>query len=67
MCEKSDCPFYDPQEVCTHPGAPFPDECDLCDIFTVTDNTAPDPPLYMKFTYAKEWRHIPADENTRYE
>lgn len=39
-----------------------PGECDLYDIFPVTDNTAPDPPMFVKFTYADEWWHIPADE-----
>jgi len=62
MCEITSCPFHNPDEGCTHPGAPLPDECDLYDMFPVTDNTAPEPPMYVKFTYADEWRHIPADE-----
>jgi hypothetical protein len=62
MCEKTDCPFYSTLEGCTHPGAPAPEECDLYDMFPVTDNTAPEPPMYVKFTYEEEWRHIPAYE-----
>jgi hypothetical protein len=62
MCEKTSCPFHNPDEGCTHPGAPAPDECDLFDMFPVTDNTAPEPPMYVKFTYADEWRHIPSNE-----
>lgn len=62
MCEKTECPFYRLNEGCIHPGAPLPDECDLYDMFPVTDNTAPEPPMFVKFTYENEWRHIAADE-----
>jgi hypothetical protein len=62
MCEKTSCPFHNSDEGCTHPGTPLPDECDLYDMFPVTDNTAPEPPMFVKFTYADEWRLIPADE-----
>lgn len=59
-CDRESCPFFN-TESCNYLD---PSECDLAKIFLQSEEkeAIPFAPLYMKFTYKDEWRHIPMDE-----
>jgi hypothetical protein len=59
-CPSSSCPFN------TQDGCPFhsdPSECDLAELLPAEKDPYFTPaPLYVRFTYRDEWRHVPEDE-----
>lgn len=56
-CQATTCPLY---EICQYSN---PTECDLKPLFPISiSNSVPWAPLYVKFSYLDEWRHIPLDE-----
>jgi hypothetical protein len=59
MCSQTSCPFNIDNE-CTHPAYPVPEDCDILPL--LPEEIAPEPPLYAKFSFTEEWRHIPSDE-----
>lgn len=63
MCQQSNCPFYDKKEGCTHPSAPLIAECDILPCLPREEKEPmPEHPMYMRFTFRDEWRHMPANE-----
>lgn len=49
-------------EGCTHPSQPITADCDIRQMFPPVEPVSLDPPMYVKFTYRDEWRHIPERE-----
>jgi len=59
ICNLQSCPFWNTEE-CNYS---HPSECDLAKIFSPLKQEAdPQPPLFIKFSYRNEWRHIPLEE-----
>jgi hypothetical protein len=61
-CNQTNCPFFDKYEGCGHPSAPSPEDCDILPALPKVEEIKLDPPMYVRFSYRDEWRHIPANE-----
>ena len=61
-CPQTNCPFYFKSEGCVHPSAPTPVDCDILPALPAVEEIPLDPPMYVRFSYRDEWRHIPANE-----
>lgn len=56
-CKNNDCPLFD---SCRYID---PSECDLAVFFKAEKTQENWAPLYVRFTYRDEWRHVPIEEN----
>ena len=61
-CPQTNCPFYENAAGCVHPSAPTPAKCDILPGLPAVEGIPLDPPMFVRFTYRDEWRHIPANE-----
>jgi len=61
-CGQYNCPHFELDEGCTHPGQPATDDCDIRKMLPKVEPVSLDPPMYVKFSYRDEWIHIPANE-----
>ena len=60
LCKQYNCPYFD--DECTHPSAPEPEDCDILPTLPPIEEISLYPPMYVRFTYRDEWKHIPEDE-----
>jgi len=60
FCPSSSCPFNTPDGCPLHSD---PEECDLAELLPAEKEPYFTPaPLYVRFTFRDEWRHIPGNE-----
>ena len=62
ICHQTNCPFYENDEGCINPSAPSPEDCDILPSLPKIEEINIDAPMYVRFTYKDEWRHIPVNE-----
>lgn len=62
-CHQHNCPFYELDEGCPHTSQPVTADCDIRPMLPPVDPVSLDPPMFIKFSFRDEWRHIPEKEN----
>jgi hypothetical protein len=62
ICNQTNCPYYEIDEGCINPSVPSIDDCDILPTLPKVEQMSLNPPMYVRFTYLNEWRHIHAKE-----